>query len=746
MAPSNSIRQLLEADSIISALQAGRSLRAMAARSREPDRTAASLIRWLPVEDDLCRFLLIGALGHLSSPIGGQALADLLTDDHPGNREHAAWALAELAPVGAALGSLTALTAGGGFTGMLAQLAIEEWSPQRPATILDALRSELRRNRQPEARRRLVETASLVPLGDAQALLADILRDKEEAWEVRAAAAAGLTQSAIGSCRRDLQELCSSPDRDAVLAAAEALTGTTDARSRRILAALASGRAASDDALVREVAARALGRSTSMQPPADGLRVAQVMLQGRLDAANSGGGVGDSGGLATLMAGLGRALGRRPELARSLIIGRASSGPGIAPGLARLEEPLVGDGTLMRIGFGAAGDLDATQMWPHRVAIERGLERLLRRIDGLDAAHLRFADAGTLAAWRVFRRAGIPLFFSLAPDPHAVIRKAEQNNSLDRAGFAAADHREHYLFRSRLVETLAAEAHGLALFPRADQNRALSELIGLEPHREIEHGRARTVAEGVDPAIQRRAAARVAAAGGGGSAVPILVTLATRIGRLPAQRRGLPLVTAVGRLHSVKGFARLAEAWAGDPQLRDGFNLVLVGGDLQQPNRTEHGVLDQIDAVLDRFPDARHGLILLGHQANEKVACLLAATRLGFGPRIGARGLYVCPSDKEEFGLAILEAMNAQLPVVAPDGGGPATYLREGENGFLYRPASLTELRAAMLRAAGRRRDEMIARRARATVEEHYTVERMAKDLAGLYAARLDRRRLAAPA
>ena len=38
---------------------------------------------------------------------------------------------------------------------------------------------------------------------------------------------------------------------------------------------------------------------------------------------------------------------------------------------------------------------------------------------------------------------------------------------------------------------------------------------------------------------------------------------------------------------------------------------------------------------------------------------------------------------KEEFGLAIVEALGAGLTVVAPDVGGPATYVADGDTGVL---------------------------------------------------------------
>jgi hypothetical protein len=44
-------------------------------------------------------------------------------------------------------------------------------------------------------------------------------------------------------------------------------------------------------------------------------------------------------------------------------------------------------------------------------------------------------------------------------------------------------------------------------------------------------------------------------------------------------------------------------------------------------------------------------------------------------------GVYVDGALKEEFGLAVLEAMAAGLPVVAPSTGGPSTYVDDGDTG-----------------------------------------------------------------
>jgi glycosyltransferase involved in cell wall biosynthesis len=52
----------------------------------------------------------------------------------------------------------------------------------------------------------------------------------------------------------------------------------------------------------------------------------------------------------------------------------------------------------------------------------------------------------------------------------------------------------------------------------------------------------------------------------------------------------------------------------------------------------------------------------------------------------------VSASRKEEFGLAIVEALAAGLPVVAPLAGGPATYVEDGRTGYLVDTGDPTAL------------------------------------------------------
>ncbi|MGE5688981.1 MAG: glycosyltransferase [Pseudomonadota bacterium] len=461
---------------------------------------------------------------------------------------------------------------------------------------------------------------------------------------------------------------------------------------------------------------------------ADGLRVVQILLQGRVDAAITAAGAGDGGGLSTLVVHLARELASRPEVAEVVTVARAFTDD--EPGAhARLAEHIAPGARIERIPFGPPGYVPTPELWEHRAAIERELAALLARVGPVDAVHLRFADAGTLAASRVCERAGIPVVFTLAPDPHVVLEEAERAGDLDRDGLVDADAREHVVFRARLVEHMLATAHRLALLPRAGARPELRRLLGM-PLLGSRRGRVRTVPEGIslrplDDARRARA---------GGVEPPVLGRLCGALSSLPAARRGLPLLLSVGRLHPVKGFDRLVRAWAGDPELLAAFNLVVVGGDLERPTPTEEAVLGELALAVGAAPGAADGFVLLGHQPHDDVAHLLVAAREGLPPQVAPGGIYACASAKEEFGLALLEALAAGLPVVAPAAGGPPTYVEHGVTGFLAPPLSVDGLRTALRGAAAVRLDDRRAARAERTVRRRHTLEAMAAGLVDLYA------------
>ena len=459
-----------------------------------------------------------------------------------------------------------------------------------------------------------------------------------------------------------------------------AAVGARDARARRRLVDLA---AVIHGSVTVDATTDSLPR-----PIAGGLRIVQLLLHGHLDPGLRDAGAGDGGGLVTLLVTLARALGRQPEVDSVMTIARRRSGDPTGP------ESLGPRASLERIEFGGDMPVSMGAAWEHWPSIERQLGSILRRAGRVDALHLRLGDVGSMAAWRAGQALGIPVVFTLAPDPHAVIRAAERAGTLSRDSFAPFDLAQHAWFRARLVTTLATAADKLVMFPRPGGAQEVAGLLDLP----LDAAQVSVVPEGIDVAQSHTARTLVR-----DLAPPRVVSdLVARIRAAPPGRAGLPLIVSAARLHPVKGLDRLVAAWLQEPPLHDGYNLVIAGGDLQDGTPEERRTLETIRAVGSAAGVAGEipGLFLLGGVSNRDVSMLLATAASGSAPAIGARGIYVCSSVKEEFGLSIVEALAAGLPVVAPNGGGPRTYIVDGRTGVLVDTMSVPALARATMRAA----------------------------------------------
>jgi glycosyltransferase involved in cell wall biosynthesis len=107
------------------------------------------------------------------------------------------------------------------------------------------------------------------------------------------------------------------------------------------------------------------------------------------------------------------------------------------------------------------------------------------------------------------------------------------------------------------------------------------------------------------------------------------------------------------------------------------------------------------------------GSAMFGEQSYERELPALAA-RLGLDGRVEFRGfrenvwrelasfdvLVHASVTPEPFGQVVLEGMAAGLPVIAPDEGGPATLISDGQTGRLFRSREVDSLAAAMLALA----------------------------------------------
>ncbi|WP_330474762.1 glycosyltransferase [Terrabacter sp. C0L_2] len=711
------------APTILEGLRAGRALTDAAAA--HPDGDAISLLAHeVRTGDPLTAIAAVQAMGATGALSAAKDLTELLADERGFVAEHAVDALRHVPPVDAALPTLVRACHDGGFTGMLAQRTLERWAAAAPDQVRAALTGALPSALAAASRARLVETLGLVPGAASTRVLIDLAGDDAEPLAVRTTALAALGDGPAA-------------DRSAepLLVALTRSVGPLARTARLALHDLSS---------VQRGSSPTRPRATATPPTAPGragLTIAQLFLHSDIDGQLNHSGQGDTGGIATLLVHLGDALLRQPGVGRVITISGGTPDPAHFP-VGRGAAPLAGQSPpsgLLAPGHHYAhvprlgAPLGVAQAWPTRVSTRRGIRRILRAAGHIDAIHLRMADVGSMAAAEAAAELGIPVVLTLAPDPHALIEARDTAGTLTRTTFGEADLVEHLWFRDRLLLDLADQADHLVLFPRPNVERDLHRFLGLD----LTAQQATVVGEGIDVSALDRVVREVRDATVRGPAVSAAVEeLGRLLARLPAERRDLPVVVSVGRLNAVKGMATLVRAWREDPELAARCNVLVVGGDLDQPNDDEAAELARIHAVVPADDATSQGLLLAGHRPNATATAWLAALGAAAGAPGSPRGVYVSASLKEEFGIAILEAMAAGLVVVAPAGGGPATYVAQGETGILTDTSSAQSVAAATRAAldlAASPDSPARVRQAQDMIHARFGIDTMAAELTAVY-------------
>jgi phosphatidylinositol alpha-mannosyltransferase len=135
----------------------------------------------------------------------------------------------------------------------------------------------------------------------------------------------------------------------------------------------------------------------------------------------------------------------------------------------------------------------------------------------------------------------------------------------------------------------------------------------------------------------------------------------------------------VGRLDERKGFAVAVEAFRRLAATRENLLLVVAGDGPQRD-------------VVGRLPAGhRERVRMLGRVAHTELPAVAAACDLYLGPAIGG----------ESFGVVLVEAMAAGLPVIASDIPGYDEVVRQGIDGLLVAPRDPAALAVAADRVLG---------------------------------------------
>ncbi|MGW4065747.1 glycosyltransferase family 4 protein [Amycolatopsis sp. NPDC004747] len=450
-------------------------------------------------------------------------------------------------------------------------------------------------------------------------------------------------------------------------------------------------------------------------PERHGLVVAQSMLLGSFDQP----GAGASGGLTVLLRHLGTALPRHDGIARVVTLTLAGHDELAAhPTLAETD----GAGhVVLRIPVDAPTAPAQLRLSRHRAAITFLARRLLA-LSGCrpDVVHVRYADDGSLAIADTAAALGARTVFTVTADPHRSLAERHRPSGAGSPASARFD-----LHRMYAADRLVATADTLLGLPGRPEGELPAYFPALRGRPEPE-----SPAEGIT--VLPRATADEARQQ---QLVDSLFAPDDRLPRLGPDARGLPVVLSVGRLHPVKNQDLLVEAWL-TRELHRRTALVLVGGDTARPAEDEARVLDRILALHRAHPEADGRLAVLGALGNDDVRLL----EHGLGRLLPAASphLYVCPSRKEEFGIAVLEAMEAGLLVLGPRRGGLRHYIDHGHNGLLADTSGLApfgDALSAFVRAAADdpARARAAAAAGRDTVRRRFGITEVAARFADVY-------------
>ncbi|MFE4703362.1 glycosyltransferase family 4 protein [Streptomyces sp. NPDC056738] len=452
-----------------------------------------------------------------------------------------------------------------------------------------------------------------------------------------------------------------------------------------------------------------------------GQLIAQTMLLGRLDRP----GEGLSGGLSVLLGGLGDRLAVTEGIAGVVTL--------VAAGHDDLErDPRTaferGPGHwVLRLPVDAAGPPSPSDIALHRSALAWWAARLLGNMTRpLDILHVRYADDGSLAMAEAAARVGARLVFTAAPDPHRHLADRHAHRAPLRDAEAAEELR-HDVHRIFVADRLVDRADAVVAIPGQGGTQELVRhfpvLAGLN-----DGTGPSAIPEGIAPyrpapdeGKQREALLSALFAGG------------HRSHALDPAERHLPLLLNVGRLHPVKQQDLLVQAWLATGAYMT-TTLVLIGGGPPPGTAAENAMRARIRSLLLGYPRARSRFALLPALPNESVRRLQRALA---DPANGIRAWYVCPSVKEEFGIAVLEAMEAGLPAAGPTRGGVTHYLRDGVNGILLDTSSAAGVAKGLRRMAALPEGDRtrFARAGRDVVTTRYSIDVMANALARQYSA-----------
>ena len=452
-----------------------------------------------------------------------------------------------------------------------------------------------------------------------------------------------------------------------------------------------------------------------------GLILVQCMFYGDVALPGQGGG----GGLTTFLNDLGNSLSSDEALETVYTL--------VLLPLERqtMQRPLIqqsGDHHyVVRVPVSFSHRHEAMHFMVHEFEIMHAVHRALERyVIDPDIFHIRYLDNASRAVTTLGKRLNKKVALTLTPDPH--------RNFVGRQGTILYKEEKDVLRdlnKVWIADSLVEQVDGFVLI---GHNRKNDQILPYFPQlwldQEVRRKTLRIMAEGVRTDFSFLQ----------GESMEGYIELLTNHGdryTLDPETMHRPIILNVGRLNPLKGQYLLVEAWV-HSNLSDWYNLVLVGGNLEDPDPVEAKMLEKINRIMGENGRHMGRFCHIGALPNPRVRLLEQSIM----ERIRGRrpNVYVCSSFKEEFGISILEAMAAGFLIVGPLNGGVSGYVQHGRNGFLVHTDDAGTLRRDLeqvldprILCDGELRE--IARRGTAFVKDAFNIQRIAQEFSEYYEA-----------
>ncbi len=376
----------------------------------------------------------------------------------------------------------------------------------------------------------------------------------------------------------------------------------------------------------------------------------------------------DTGGQVDYVVNLLRELGTHPQVRRVDLVTRQIFDPAISDDYRVAEEAVTPKAAIIRLPFGPRRYLRKERLWPYLPElVDAVLAYIQRQRMVPDVIHGHYADAG-LVAVRVAKVLGIPVLFT----GHSLGRYKQAR--VRAAGMSASRAEEAFRFAHRIEaeeEVLENAAQVIA-----STGTEIAEQYQLYDHYDVR--RMKVLPPGCD---LERFATRPPPA--------VVQGLAVELRRfLPDPAR--PPLIVLARADRQKNIAAALHVF-GRSKLRQRANLVLFIGardDLAALEPAQRAIYSEMLQLIDLYD-------LYGHVAYPKRHTPEGVAGLyHFAGRAG--GLLLGFSRHENFGLTLVEAAAAGVPVVSSGAGGMREVIEACGHGVIVDPDA-TEAAAAAI-------------------------------------------------